>query len=142
MVDEALVAALTIRVQSSDDDAEFLGERLRYLLDYEDAFDDAVELFRPEETESLVRAIAGLRVLDPATGSGAFPMGVLHKLTLALRRLDPDYTHWERLQKELAGKRAQAAFEGKERSARTRNCWTSVKCSRRTGTLIMGASCT
>ena len=97
---------------------KFWRERLRYLLDYEDAFDDAGELFNPTETEAVVRAIAGLRVLDPAVGSGAFPMGVLHKLTLALRRLDPHNAHWERLQKELAGGKAGAAFEGQERPAR------------------------
>ena len=39
-------------------------------------------------------------MLDPAVGSGAFPMGILHKLTLALRRLDPDNKRWEALQRE------------------------------------------
>ena len=58
-----------------------------------------------------MRAIAGLKLIDPAVGSGAFPMGALHKLTLALRRLDPQNTLWESLQKELAGRRAAAAFE-------------------------------
>ncbi len=118
MVDEALVAALASRAQPTDGDLDYWRDRLRYLLDYEDAFDDAGELFEGEETEAVVRAIAGLRVLDPAAGSGAFPMGVLHKLTLALRRLDPDNTHWEHLQRELAGNRARAAFEGKEKPAR------------------------
>ena len=51
-------------------------------------------------------------------GSGAFPMGVLHKLTLALRRLDPDNTRWEALQKELAGQRATAAFDTANRQER------------------------
>ena len=50
-------------------------------------------------------------MLDPAVGSGAFPMGVLHKLTLALRRLDLDNTRWEALQKELAGQKAADAFD-------------------------------
>ncbi len=118
MVDEALVAALAENSRPTDADSEFWRDRLNYLLDYEDAFDDAGELFDPYETESVVRAIAGLRVLDPAAGSGAFPMGVLHKLTLALRRLDPDNLHWERLQKELATGKAGAAFEGNEHQER------------------------
>ena len=118
MVDEALVTALASRARPTDGDLDYWRDRLRYLLDYEDAFDDAGELFEGEETEAVVRAIAGLRVLDPAAGSGAFPMGVLHKLTLALRRLDPDNTHWEHLQRELAGNRARAAFEGREQQAR------------------------
>ena len=49
-------------------------------------------------------------MLDPAVGSGAFPMGVLHKLTLALRRLDPDNALWEKIQREQAGRKADAAF--------------------------------
>ena len=119
MVDEALIAALSERVTATDGDAEFLGERLRYLLDYEDAYDDAEELFEDAaEKEAIVRAIAKLRVLDPAVGSGAFPMGALHKLTLALRRLDPKNDHWERLQKELAGDRATAAFESPNQGER------------------------
>ena len=118
MVDEALAAALTERVEAADGDTSFLKDRLRYLLDYQDAFDDAAGLFEPEETAAIVRAIANLRVLDPSVGSGAFPMGALHKLTLALRRLDPQNHHWERFQKELAGERAAAAFESRGQAAR------------------------
>ena len=118
MVDEALVAALAQDSQPTDRDLKFWRDRLRYLLDYEHAFDDAKELFDPHETVSVVRAIAGLRVLDPAVGSGAFPMGVLHKLTLALRRLDSDNTHWESLQKEYARVRAGRAFDVKEEEER------------------------
>ena len=118
MVDEALAAALAENARPTVGGIEFWRERLRYLLDYEKAFDDAAELFEPQETEAVVRAVAGLRVLDPAVGSGAFPMGVLHKLTLALRRLDPNNAHWERLQKELAGGKAGAAFDDGDRGAR------------------------
>ena len=114
MVDEVLVEALAIRAQPEDGDPDYWRDRLRYLLDYE----DAGELFKQEEAGAVVRAIAEIRVLDPAAGSGAFPMGVLHKLTLALRRLDPDNAHWEHFQQELAGKRAKAAFEGKEKQVR------------------------
>ena len=109
MVDEALAVALAKRASPSDGDQKYWRERLRYLLDYRNA--DAGELFDPEERRSLVRAIGGLRVLDPAAGSGAFPMGVLHKLTLALRRLDPRNDHWEEFQKERAKGRAGAAFD-------------------------------
>ena len=118
MVDEALVAALTERIASADSDKGWLEDRLRYLLDYEDAFNDAADLFEPADTEAVVRAIANLRVLDPAVGSGAFPMGTLHKLTLALRRLDPHNTHWERFQKDMARKRADAAFDVRSPDAR------------------------
>ena len=110
IVDEALVRGLAERIVAYDGDAKWL-DRLRYLLDYADAFDDAIELFDDDERKSIVQAIANLRVLDPAVGSGAFPMGALHKLTLALRRIDPDNDHWQRLQKELATARTATAFE-------------------------------
>ena len=111
MVEEVLVAALADRVHPTDADAKFWNERLHYLLDYAKAFDDASEWFDGRESDEVVRAISELKVLDPAVGSGAFPMGVLHKLTLALRRLDPNNSRWEELQKELAGQRAAAAFD-------------------------------
>ncbi len=121
MVDEALVAALAQTCQPTDGDLSdltFWQDRLRYLLDYADAFNDAHELFNEVETEGLVCAIAGLKVLDPAVGSGAFPMGVLHKLTLALKRLDPRNEHWEALQKARASERATAAFDAPSRQER------------------------
>ena len=118
MVDEALLASLAQNCTPADGDTEFWKERLSYLLDHEDAFDDAHELFEDVEKEGLVRAIAQIKLIDPAVGSGAFPMGALHKLTLALRRVDHDNRHWERLQKDLAGQRASAAFETPNRSER------------------------
>ncbi|MCY4056191.1 MAG: hypothetical protein OXF67_10140, partial [Cyanobacteria bacterium MAG CAR4_bin_6] len=118
MVEEALVAALGSKVQPHDGDRDYLQERLRYLLDYEDAFNDARELFEDDEAKSIVGAIASLKVLDPAVGSGAFPMGILHKLTLALQRLDPDNRRWEALQKAMATKRATAAFDTSDQQNR------------------------
>ena len=118
MVEEALVAALAAQVSPTDGDAKFWDERLRYLFDYAKAFDDASEFFDSRESDEVVRAISELKILDPAVGSGAFPMGVLHKLTLALRRLDPDNARWEQLQKERAIQRAAAAFDTKDRQTR------------------------
>ena len=68
MVDEALVASLAQKAQPADGDVGFWQERLRYLLDYNDAFEDAASLFVESETEQVIAAIAGLRVLDPAVG--------------------------------------------------------------------------
>ena len=118
MVEEALVASLAKKCQPTDGDVEYWQERLRYLLDYEDAFDDAKDIFEKEEAEDVVQAIAEIKVLDPAVGSGAFPMGMLHKLTLALRRLDPDNERWEALQKERARAKADAAFETRNQQER------------------------
>ncbi len=118
MVREALAEALAANSEPADSDAGWWRDRLLYLLDWESAKADAGDFFEPEEAESLVRAIAGLRVLDPAAGSGAFPMGVLQTLTLALRRLDPDNALWEAFQKERAKARAGAAFDAGDRDAR------------------------
>ena len=114
MVDEALVTALADEAQPEDGDMEFWRERLRYLLDYEDAGD----LFEKADAEAVVRGIAALKVLDPAVGSGAFPMAVLNKLTLALRRLDPENTLWQKLQKEAAAVRSDAAFDRQDQGER------------------------
>ena len=118
MVEEALVATLSQKCNPTDGDAKLWDERLHYLLDYAQAFDDANEWFDDAETDGIVRAISELKILDPAVGSGAFPMGMLHKLTLALRRLDPDNTRWEQLQKERAIQRAEAAFDTQDDEAR------------------------
>ena len=114
MVEEALVATLAGQVCPTNGDAKFWEERLHYLLDYAKVSDDADQWFSDGEADRIVRAISELKILDPAVGSGAFPMGVLHKLTLALRRLDPDNSRWERLQKERAAKRAEVAFDTKD----------------------------
>ncbi len=116
MVDEALAGALAAPDGATADGAA--AEGIRRLLDYGDAFADAEALFAPPERERIIRAIAGLKALDPAVGSGAFPMGILHKLTLALRRLDPDNRLWESIQREQAARRAAAAFGTDDQAAR------------------------
>ena len=118
MVEEGLVATLAGQVQPTDGDAKFWDERLHYLLDYAKVFDDASVWFDDDELDGIVRAISELKILDPAVGSGAFPMGVLHKLALALRRLDPDNSRWEQLQKERAIQRTEAAFDTKDDETR------------------------
>ena len=120
MVDESLAAALAKRATPAGEDQEWWRERLGYLLDYADSAADGGDLFEPEERRTVVRTIAELRILDPAAGSGAFPMGVLHKLTLALRRLDPGNRHWEEYQRERATGRAGTAFEVDDERARNR----------------------
>ncbi len=118
MVEEALIATLSQKCQPTDDNEIPWNERLRYLFDYAKIFDDASVWFDDRETDEIVKTISELKILDPAVGSGAFPMGMLHKLTLALRRLDLDNNRWEALQKEIAGKRAAAAFNTQNQQER------------------------
>lgn len=91
MVDEALLAYLNAEVRSQN--AEF-EERLRDLLSYNPNVPD----FSEEEKSRLIAAIDNVKVLDPAAGSGAFPMGVLHKLVFLLAKLDPKNEGWQRKQ--------------------------------------------
>ena len=65
--------------------------RIRALL----AYDESLPEFSEAETERLLDAIDNLKALDPAVGSGAFPMGLLHKLVHALGKLDPDNEKWK-----------------------------------------------
>ena len=48
--------------------------------------------------EHLINAIDTLKILDPACGSGAFPMGILHKLVFLLSKLDPHNAQWRQRQ--------------------------------------------
>lgn len=48
-----------------------------------------------EEKKELVRAIADVKIIDPACGSGAFCMGALHKLVELLNKIDPYNKLWK-----------------------------------------------
>jgi len=102
MVEESLIEyckpvilnVIASRGKQSDNNIENeITTKLRNLLDYntdENPFKDDVEI-----TLRLIDAIEKIKVIDPACGSGAFPMGVLHKLVLMLHKLDPENTIWK-----------------------------------------------
>lgn len=54
--------------------------------------------FSRAEVAILITAIDEVKILDPACGSGAFPMGALHKLVYILGKLDPDNEGWKNTQ--------------------------------------------
>ncbi len=113
MVGEALLLMLldkTRPADGADEDPVWWRDRLQYLLDTADAFNDAEELFEPAERKGIVKAVADLTVLDPAVGSGAFLLSMLHRLTLVLRRLDPNNELWVAEQRRRAGDRARNTF--------------------------------
>ena len=112
MVDESLLAYLSGKVTPQDNDADSWQKRLRCLLDYaDDSYADAAQSFTDTEKKQLVHAIADIKVLDPAVGSGAFPMGVLHKLVLVLSRLDEANTLWSELHKARAMAQTDEAYD-------------------------------
>jgi type I restriction-modification system DNA methylase subunit len=83
MVDESIVAH--IRTQTP----EIQNPTIRLLLGEESPPDLPESLRR-----KLVANIYHCRILDPACGSGAFPMGLLLKMVHLLQRLDPRNTLW------------------------------------------------
>lgn len=54
--------------------------------------------FSDREKEQILDALDQVKILDPACGSGAFPMGVLQKIVQALQKLDPDAEWWKKRQ--------------------------------------------
>ena len=78
----------------SDAQKSDIEQRLRHLT----AYNDESHLFNESETEALIKAIDTLKILDPACGSGAFPMGILHKLVFILGKLDPGNEQWRQRQ--------------------------------------------
>jgi len=54
--------------------------------------------FSGEESERIAKLIESLRIVDPAVGSGAFPMGVLNKLVFILNKVDPGNELWKQAQ--------------------------------------------
>ena len=90
MVDEALIAFLSDKSDESDK-SDGVDGRLRALL----GFGEEPHGFSDEEVERLIAKIDSLKALDPAVGSGAFPMGLLHKLVHVLGKLDPGNERWK-----------------------------------------------
>ena len=78
----------------SDEQQYEIEKKLRHLV----AYKDESHLFDAHDTEALIKAIDSLKILDPACGSGAFPMGILHKLVSILRKLDPGNNQWKERQ--------------------------------------------
>jgi type I restriction-modification system DNA methylase subunit len=85
MVDEALKSYLSTQVP-----------RCKGALD--DLFSNKATLkeIKPDTRDALIAAIGRVKILDPACGSGAFPMGALHRLVDLLQKLDPNNESWKR----------------------------------------------
>lgn len=64
----------------------------------EDLFSNKATLkeIKADTREALISAIGRVKILDPACGSGAFPMGALHRLVDLLQKLDPNNESWKR----------------------------------------------
>jgi len=83
---------------ASNNSCVTLDKRLRRLFSWEEEDHD----FTLAEVEKLIDAIDNLKALDPACGSGAFPMGLLQKLVHVLNKLDPQNKGWRKRQEAAA----------------------------------------
>jgi len=92
MVDESLMEYLKQKCNGFPD----LENRLRDLFSYS----ENPNPFNEKETKILIKAINNCKMLDLACGSGAFPMGMLHKMVHILTKLDPDNSKWKAEQEE------------------------------------------
>ena len=104
MVVESLVAHLK-RMCGEENEKIY-----RALLSYSDE-----EVVLPDELRrNIMLALYNCRILDPACGSGAFPMGMLQMMVHVLRRIDPDNKMWHDLMVEQAMNQAKQAFESND----------------------------
>ena len=83
MVDESLKQYLISKVNLSE-------EKVQCLLSYDIQEAD----FSDKQINAIIDALHEIKVLDPACGSGAFPIGVLHKMLLILQKIDPQSEKW------------------------------------------------
>ena len=108
MVDESIVAHLKRTV------GEELEPKFRQLLQYTD---DLVD-FTDEQRKQIMQSLYECKILDPACGSGAFPMGILQQLVHILGRIDSDNKQWKQMMMDQAIDETTEAFKngsGEER---------------------------
>lgn len=67
--------------------------KLRALISYSKE-DDDLAVFSMPEKKALINALYTVTVLDPACGSGAFPIGMLQKIVYMLQEIDPEANLW------------------------------------------------
>ncbi len=103
MVDESLLEYIKQNVKNESKNFE---SRLRELISYA----ETPNPFDEQETKALIEGINNCKILDPACGSGAYPMGILHKMVHLLQKLDPENKHWKALQRQKAMEETEAAF--------------------------------
>jgi adenine-specific DNA-methyltransferase len=108
MVEESLFEYLKGKLSETEE------EKIRMLLSYSEEIPE----FSATERKKIISAIDDIKILDPACGSGAFPMGILHKLVYALQKLDPQNKYWHELQYQKALKESREVFKQDDKNER------------------------
>lgn len=83
MVEQALKQYLTNKTNIKTDDIDFL-------LSYEDYFFALTD----SEKKSVIQALNEIKIIDPACGSGAFLIGILHRMLHISEKVDPKLEIW------------------------------------------------
>lgn len=86
MVDICLFHYLQSKTKITDD-------KLNALISYSKEDDDDFPL-TIDENRKIVDALSTLTIIDPACGSGAFPIGILQKVVYILQQVDPNAKLW------------------------------------------------
>ena len=108
MVDESLKEYFKTRLP------EIAEEKIELLISYTEESPE----FSEEEKKKIISAIDRIKILDPACGSGAFPMGILHKLVYILQKIDQDNKYWYELQYQKTLKASEEVFKEKDKLER------------------------
>lgn len=86
MVDESLVLYLKEKTNVTE-------KKLRAVVSY-DLTDDVTHPLDKSDKNEITNALESLKLLDPACGSGAYPIGALQKMVFVLQQIDPDGQMW------------------------------------------------
>ena len=104
MVNESLLLYLN-RCAEEENKQQFF-EQIKYLVYHE------ITNEGDEEFESfIVKHLDKIKVLDPACGSGAFPMGMLHRIVSILNLVDKDNKKWLHYKMEGVDKHYRKEWE-------------------------------
>ncbi len=86
MVDQSLIEYFKTKTNIDE-------KKLSALISY-DLTDDTEYPLEDSEKQKIINAVESLKILDPACGSGAYPIGALQKIVYILQQIDPDCKMW------------------------------------------------
>lgn len=115
MVDESLIAYLKNAIDNWGMDEKEVDTKLHLLTSFDplNPFEDNTQL-----STSIIKSLDQCKILDPACGSGAFPMGILQKMVHILQKLDPSNEHWKEVQLEKAIHASKEAYDIEDKQER------------------------
>ena len=101
MVDESLVAHLKRTV------GDELEDEYRKLL----AYADSETVLTEQQKLAIMQSLYNCKILDPACGSGAFPVGILQQMVHILTQIDPDNSRWQKMLFDIALDENSSAYQ-------------------------------